>query len=251
MPPATQDRLAKRLDLAGIARKPAEWALLGVCLGIGIAATLSLVTSYVFIGVLAGRGVGWLAMRLSLSMRIIRRRAAFSDQLPDLLQLIASALQAGFSLPQALDAVVREDDSPPPASSPGPGGGQDRRSISRAGWRRSRTGWTPTTCAGPSWPSASSRASAATSPRYCSPSRRRSASGPSCAGRCGLSAEGRLSAYILLALPVLVGAWLFVSSRQYMRPLYTTPIGRVHARGGHRFLLVGAFWMRKMVKVEV
>ena len=37
-----------------------------------------------------------------------------------------------------------------------------------------------------------------------------------------LSAEGRLSAYILVALPLVVGVWLFVTRRKYMRPLYTT-----------------------------
>ena len=84
----------------------------GACLAVGVAATLSLVTSYVFIGVVGGAVIGWLAMRLSLSIRILRRRASFSDQLPDMLQLIASTLQAGFSLPQALDAVIRQENQP-------------------------------------------------------------------------------------------------------------------------------------------
>ncbi len=112
MPTGSHDRLARRLDLAGSARKPAEWAVLGACLAVGVAATLSLVTSYVFIGVLGGAVIGWLAMRMSLSIRILRRRATFSDQLPDMLQLIASTLQAGFSLPQALDAVIRQENQP-------------------------------------------------------------------------------------------------------------------------------------------
>ena len=99
MSSGTHDRLTRRLDLAGsLAGRRMGGA--GGCLAVGIAATLSLVTSYVFVGVLGGAIIGWLTMRLSLSVRILRRRAAFSDQLPDLLQLIASTLQAGFSLPR-------------------------------------------------------------------------------------------------------------------------------------------------------
>ena len=112
MSTSAQQRLAERLDLAGMTRTPAEWALLGCVLGVLVAAVLSLFTGYVAVSVLAGAVAGWLTMRLVLSSVISRRRFAFSEQLPDLLQLVASALQSGFSLPQALDAVVREDAQP-------------------------------------------------------------------------------------------------------------------------------------------
>ena len=55
MPSGTQERLARRLDLAGVTRKPAEWALFGGLIAVLIAATLSLVTSYVLLGVVAGQ----------------------------------------------------------------------------------------------------------------------------------------------------------------------------------------------------
>ena len=41
-----------------------------------------------------------------------KRQERFSAQLPDVLQLLISALRSGFSLPQALDAVVQEADEP-------------------------------------------------------------------------------------------------------------------------------------------
>jgi len=66
-----------------------------------------------------------------------------------------------------------------------------------------------------------------------------------------LSAEGRLSAYILIALPLLVGAWLFFSRGSYMRPLYTTPIGVAMLIGGAVLVAVGTVWMRNVIKVEV
>ncbi len=112
MSPAAQQRLSGRLELAAVTRKPAEWAFLGGCVGVLIAAVLSIITGNVILGLLAGALVGWLSMRILLSTLIRRRRAAFAEQLPDLLQLLASSLRSGFSLPQALDAVVREDAQP-------------------------------------------------------------------------------------------------------------------------------------------
>jgi tight adherence protein B len=66
-----------------------------------------------------------------------------------------------------------------------------------------------------------------------------------------LSAEGRLSAYILVALPLVVATWLFISSPDYMRPLYTTPMGEVMLAIAAVMLAVGAFWMHRTIRVEV
>ena len=66
-----------------------------------------------------------------------------------------------------------------------------------------------------------------------------------------LSAEGRLSAYILVALPVLVGIWLFISGRSYMRPLYTTRPGEIMLVAAVGLVVLGALWMRKMIKIEI
>jgi Flp pilus assembly protein TadB len=252
MRPVTQDRLAKRLDLAGSTRKPAEWAVLGACLVIGIALTLSIVTSYFFVGILGGVVVGWLAMRTSLSLRIMRRRAAFSDQLPDMLQLIASTLQAGFSLPQALDAVIRQENQP--------AAGEFSRALAEA-----RIGadldqaleavanrmdsddlrWTVMAIRiqqGVGGNLAEVLLTIADTIRERGYLRRQVSA---------LSAEGRLSAYILVALPIVVAIWLFASSGDYMRPLYTTPLGELLLGGAVFLLLLGAFWMHRTIKVEV
>ena len=252
MSSGAQDRLTRRLDLAGVKRRPAEWAVLGCCLGVGIAAALSLVTSYVFVGVLGGVVVGWLVMRLSLSVRILRRRAAFSDQLPDLLQLIASTLQAGFSLPQALDAVVRQADQPA------------AEEFSRA-LAEARIGadldsgldaianrmdsddlrWTVMAIRiqqGVGGNLAEVLLTIAETIRERAYLRRQVRA---------LSAEGRLSAYVLIALPLVVAAWLFVSSASYMRPLYTTAGGDFLLVVATSLLLIGTFWMRRVIKVEV
>jgi Flp pilus assembly protein TadB len=252
MTSGAQERLAQRLDLAGVTRKPAEWALLGGCLGVVIAATLSLVTSYVLIGVLAGAVIGWLAMRMSLSVRILRRRAAFSDQLPDILQLIASTLQAGFSLPQALDAVVREQGQPAT--------GEFSRALAEA-----RLGanledgldavatrmdsddlhWTVMAIRiqqGVGGNLAEVLMTIANTIRERAAMRRQVRA---------LSAEGRLSAYILVALPLVVATWLFISSATYMRPLYTTTMGEVLLSLAAVLIVIGALIMHRVIKVEI
>ena len=252
MTSAAHERLAERLDIAGIARKPAEWALLGGCLGIAIAAALSLVTSYVLLGVLAGALIGWLAMRLSLSLRIARRRVAFADQLPDVLQLIASALRSGFSLPQALDAVVREDNQPiagefSRALGEARLGGDLEDGLEAVASRMESDDlhWTVLAIRiqqGVGGNLAEVLLTIAGTIRERAFLRRHIRA---------LSAEGRLSAYILIALPLLVGTWLFVTDPQYMRPLYTTHIGEIVLVVGSLMLVLGIFWMRKTIKIEV
>jgi tight adherence protein B len=66
-----------------------------------------------------------------------------------------------------------------------------------------------------------------------------------------LSAEGRLSAYILVALPILVGGWLLWTRGEYMRPLFTTVAGVVMLVGAGIMVVLGSLWMRKLVNVEV
>lgn len=252
MTTGSRDRLARRLDLAGSTRRPAEWAVLGTCLGVGIATMLSLVTSYVFIGVIGGAVIGWLAMRLSLSVRILRRRATFSDQLPDMLQLIASTLQAGFSLPQALDAVIRQENQPAAAEFSRALAeariGADLDNALEAVANRMDSDdlrWTVMAIRiqqGVGGNLAEVLFTIADTIRERAFLRRQVRA---------LSAEGRLSAYILVALPLVVATWLFVSSTTYMRPLYTTTLGEVMLASAAGLLMFGAFWMHRTIKVEV
>ncbi len=252
MSPAAQGRLAERLDLAAVARKPAEWALLGGCLGIVVAVALSLATGYVLVGVLGGALIAWLGMRMLLSFLIRRRRAAFADQLPDLLQLMASALQSGFSLLQALDAVVHEDAQP--------AAGEFARALAETKLGADLDDCLETV--------ADRMASADLRWTVMAIRVQRGIGGnlgevlTIIAGTIrergflrrqvrALSAEGRLSAIILVALPILVGGWMLLVSRAYMRPLYTTPEGLLMLSVAIALLIIGTFWMRKIIQLEV
>jgi tight adherence protein B len=53
-----------------------------------------------------------LGAKLLVKLRVSRRQAAFADQLDDSLQLMAGSLRAGHSLLRAVDSVASEADAP-------------------------------------------------------------------------------------------------------------------------------------------
>lgn len=66
-----------------------------------------------------------------------------------------------------------------------------------------------------------------------------------------LTAEGRLSATILIALPILIGGWLQISNPLFLQPLFTEPMGKMMMIGAGILLVVGMLVMKQMVKIEV
>ena len=247
-----EPRLAQRLDQAGIGRPPAEWALLGCSLCVVLVAVLTLLTGSLLASIPLGVLAGWAAMRLILSVRISRRRAAFDDQLPTVLQLIASSIKSGFSLAQALDAVVREDAQP--------ASGEFARALAET-----RIGIDlPDALEEVAdrlrsddlrWVVMAIRIQRETGGNLAEVLRNTVATMRERAFLRRqvrtLSAEGRLSAYILIALPILVGGWLFFSDPGYMRPLYVTFPGLTMLIGAVVLVIIGAIWMRRLIKVEV
>jgi Flp pilus assembly protein TadB len=247
-----EERLAERLELAGIGRKPAEWVMLGAAACLVLSVLLSLLLGSALVGILVGTMLGWLSMVVTVSYRVGRRRGMFSDQLPEVLQLLAGSLQAGFSLAQALDSVVREDHQP--------SAGEFSRALSenRLGLDLADALDTVATRMASSdlrWTVMAVRIQREVGGNLAEVLRNTVETMRERAYLHrhvrALSAEGRLSAYILIALPVLVGGWLFYTSPDYMRPLYTTGIGLVMLAVAVLFLIVGSWWMSRVVKVEV
>jgi tight adherence protein B len=247
-----EERLAERLDLAGIARSPAEWVLLGSVVALLLAALLTMITASLLAGVLGGALLSWAGMRLLVSVRIVRQRTLFAEQLPDLLQLVASSLQSGFTLAQGLDAVVREGARP--------ASGEFARALSQARIGVDLTDAMERVASRMNsidlrWAVMAIRIQREVGGRLAEvltttvgTMRERSQLRRHVKA---LSAEGRLSAYILVALPVLIGAWLFISNPAYMRPLYTSPVGIAMLAVAALLTGVGALWMRKVIKVEM
>ena len=187
-----------------------------------------------------------------MNFLIKRRRAKFADQLPDMLQFVAGSLRSGFSLGQGLDAAVREDTQPV--------AGEFSRALaeSRIGvdledaldqvadrmdsadlrWTviairiQRETGGNLAEVLGNTVETMRERAMLRRHVR-------------------ALSAEGRLSAFILVSLPIFIGGWIFLTRRSYLRPMYTSTIGIIMFIIAALLVGGGALWMRKLVKVEV
>ncbi len=143
----------------------------------------------------------------------------------------------------------------PRARSPRSSAGWSTRPSSAIRWSTPSSAWrsgsTSVTWTGWSRPSGSSRPSAASSPT-CS-TRWPTSSGPArrCAARCCvLTAEGRISAYILGALPIFLGVFMQVSNPDYLDPMFEG-WGLVWISGSLASIAVGMTMIFRMIKVDV
>lgn len=66
-----------------------------------------------------------------------------------------------------------------------------------------------------------------------------------------LSAEGRLSAWILGALPFGLAAVLNLVNPGFMTLLWVDPVGQQMLKGMLMLMVVGTFWIRKVVRIKV
>ncbi|NWL27858.1 type II secretion system protein F [Paenarthrobacter ureafaciens] len=65
-----------------------------------------------------------------------------------------------------------------------------------------------------------------------------------------LSAEGRMSAIVLMALPVVVGLVMGLMNPQYIRMFFTHPLGIAMSVLSCVLFVIGGFWMNRTVKVK-
>jgi tight adherence protein B len=106
------ERLEQTLDLAGVNLEPVQ-LLAFTAIGTVLAVIICIAVIGPF-GLLLGL-LTPLAVRAWLHRRISKKRSAFAEQLPDNLDVLASALRAGHSLVSALSVVA--DDAVEPAKS--------------------------------------------------------------------------------------------------------------------------------------
>lgn len=247
-----EESLALRLEAAGVPLKAAEWMLIHV--GVAIAAALLglLISGGGVIATIIGLALGLGLPYAYLIVKESRRTSAFLAQLPDTLQLIAGSLSAGYSMPQAMDTVVREG-SPPMTSEfnralvearlgvpieDAMDGIAERMKSKDFAWvvmaiRIQRE-------VGGNLAELLTTVSATLRERERLRRQVRV-----------LSAEGRLSAWILGLLPPVFALYLLVVQPSYLKPLVTELLGWVLVGLGVTLLAIGALWMRKAVKVEV
>ncbi|MGQ0520157.1 MAG: type II secretion system F family protein [Actinomycetota bacterium] len=99
------------LERARIPLKPGEYVIVIACAGIVGGILLGLMTSAVVLGV--GGFLGAVAVGVLLpKVKITRRRKAFEAQLPEALSLIASSLSAGHTFLRAIQMMTEEAEDP-------------------------------------------------------------------------------------------------------------------------------------------
>jgi tight adherence protein B len=107
----TRGSLAESLERAKIPMKPGEYVVFAICAAIVLAALLVAVTEQWMFAVL-GVGGALAAAKAAPGFLIARRRKAFEAQLPDALSLIAGSLSAGHTFLRSIQMMCEESDPP-------------------------------------------------------------------------------------------------------------------------------------------
>lgn len=244
------ERLVRRLAGAGMSWSASEWALFHAAIALG-AGFVGLVLGGPLLMVLTLIAGSTLPL-LYLRHRHHRRLAAFGAQLAETLGLMAGGLSAGLSLPQAVDTVVREGHEPM--------AGELRRALveHRLGVDINDALESVATRMGSEdfgWVVMAVRIqrevggnlseilhTVADTLREREYLRRQVRT---------LSAEGRLSAWILGSIPVVMFIYMMFANRPYISMLYTETTGLVMLSLALGLLATGAWTMSRLVKVEV
>ena len=66
-----------------------------------------------------------------------------------------------------------------------------------------------------------------------------------------LAAEGKLSAYILVGLPIVVGAVIQLLNPKYLSVLFSDPVGLMLVYGAIGLMLLGIFVMWRIIDIKV
>ena len=246
------DQLAAALDGAQIKMSPSDWIMLRSLFAIAFGLLFGSIAAPWILTALVGAVVGWLAPQQYLVFQRNRRRREFEHGLPDVLMMIAGSLRAGFSLEQAVASSADQGGSEVAAQlrraiQEVRLGGTLEESLERVAIRTDSEDvrWVVTALriqrkSGGNLAELLSTAAATVRERGVLAREVRS-----------LTAEGRMSAYILIALPIGLFAFLYATRRDYLEPLWTTSTGMLLGLGGIGLLIVGWAWMQKMIKVEV
>lgn len=181
-----------------------------------------------------------------------KQKQAFAEELPDLLNILASALRSGLSLPQGLEAYS--------ADTKGEVAREIRRTLSevRVGtpieealigvaermdsedlrWAVTAlsiqriVGGSMATILTTTFETVKSRAEIRREVKT-------------------LAAEGKLSAYVLISLPLGIFTFLFITRREYVKVFWTDPTGIFLLMVIGVSLSIGWAWMKKIVEIKI
>lgn len=246
------DRVMRReLERAGLPLRPVEYMTLHVAVALagGLVAQLLFGNAVLTAAVVLGLALGPIALLASLSKK---RTDAFHAQLPDVLNLLAGSMRAGWGLLQAVGIVVKE--MGPPA---GPAfarvvtetrlGLPLEDALQRMSDRVESEDfrWAVTAVAiqrevGGNLAEVLDLVAETIRER---------------AGLRGqistLTGEGRLSAAILITLPFLEAFVLWMLNPGYFSALFASRVGLIAGAGALVLIAAGTIWLRRIVSIEV
>jgi tight adherence protein B len=246
-----EERIQVDLDRAGWQLRSSEFIAMRIGAALGGLALAWALTGAWWFGLLAGVA-GLFAPVLALSNAGQRRLKRFMDQLPDTLQLLAGTLRSGYAILQAIDTIVKETEAPMST--------EFQRVLTEA-----RLGL-------PLEDSLEAMAERVDSDDFrwvvVAMNIQRKVGGnlaelletvsETLRGRAQtrrqiqvLSAEGKLSAIILVALPFLLLFYMLLTNPVYLAPLVTTLVGAIMSVGAVVLIGIGVFWMSRMIKIDV
>jgi tight adherence protein B len=242
--------IARLLERADLPLKPAEFIYIaagaGVLFGLVIA-----VTGSAPLMILVGMAVGASFPFLFAKYRAGRRLLAFENQLPDLLVTIAASLKAGHSFRQGIQTVVEEGAQPAAK--------EFKRVLTETRLGRPMDDALNEMAERVGSKNLQFVINAVTIQRQV---------GGSLAGLFdmvaeavrqrqqfarkirGLTAQGRMSAYVLVGLPFFVALALTLLNHDFMAPLYTTSTGHKLIYIGLGMMAFGSVLLRKIVSFK-
>lgn len=243
---ATMDEM---LYLAGI-RVPARDVVVMLISGSVVALFVGLVLVNWFIGLVLALAVPGV-FRLMVSYRTDKRRSAFGIQLSEILQTLAANLRAGNSLPQAMNVLASEAEEPVRGEFVRVGNelrvgrpmnlalesvaermkSQDFLWVTQAILINREVGGNL----------ADVLDGVANTMRERSALRRQVDA---------LSAEGKMSGWILIALPFGVFLVVSMANPGYFEPLLTQPVGWVMIVMSFVLMVIGGVWLNAVTKIK-
>lgn len=245
---ATDERLAA----AGVEIPAQTWTLGSVAASVVVGLLAAIFFGSWILGVLMGGIVAFYLLNAYLAGRIKSRSVKFAGELPQVLALIASGLRAGLTFPSAMNATATQDQ--------GEVGRQFRRALAEVQFGSSMEDALRRVATRMSSEDLAWLVLALEIQREVGGSLSGILDGVATTikGRAEvqrevrvISAEGRMSGYVLIALPVVAFVALFVIRPEYVKFFWTDPVGIVLLGVFAAMMAIGWIWMNKVVSVRV
>jgi tight adherence protein B len=240
---------AAALEQAGMSIRLPDFVLVvgGATVALG---TLGFVLGGLLLGLVLFVAVP-LGAKLLLGFRASRRQAAFADQLDDSLQLMAGSLRAGHSLLRAVDSVASEADAPTSEEfariiNETRVGRDLNDALDEVAQRMASDDFTWVAQAIAIHREVGGNL-AEVLDAVSSTIRERNAIRRQVKA---LSAEGKLSAIVLMALPFGVSGFISVTNPSYLAKFTQSALGYALVAAAIVMLLVGALWLKKTVAIK-